>query len=56
MDFLFANIWGHQSYLKAYYSEYAMNIMCKYEKKIKVRFSFIRVFRKYLFCIQLYGK
>ena len=31
-----------------------MNILCKYEKKIKVRFLFICVFRKYKFCVQLY--
>ena len=36
MDFLFAKSRGPQSYL--YYSEYLMNILCKYENKIKVRF------------------
>ena len=31
-----------------------MNILCKYEKKIRVRFfSFICIFRKYMFCVQL---
>ena len=33
-----------------------MNILCKYEKKIKVRFLFTFVFRKYMFFVQLYGK
>ena len=33
-----------------------MNILCEYEEKIKVRFLFICVFRKYMFCVQLYGK
>ena len=33
-----------------------MNILYKYEKKNKVRFLFISVFRKYMFCVQLYGK
>ena len=32
-----------------------MNILCKYEKKIKVRILFICIFRKYMFCVQLYN-
>ena len=33
-----------------------MNILCKYEEKIKMHFLFINDFRKYMFCVQLYGK
>ena len=41
-----------------YYFEYSMNIVCKYKKKKKkkVHFLFINIFRKYLFCVQLYRK
>ena len=54
-DFLFAKSGGPEiTYV--YYSEYSMNILCKYEKKISARCLFICVFRKYMFCVQLYGK
>ena len=34
-----------------------MNILCKYEKKLRcIFFLFIHTFRKYMFCVQLYGK
>ena len=39
-----------------YSSEYSMNILCKYQEKIKVHFVFICIFIKYIFCMQLYGK
>ena len=32
------------------YSEYSVNSMCKYKRKIKVHFLFICMFRKYMFC------
>ena len=33
-----------------------MNILCEYQKKIKMYFLFIFLFRKYMFCVQLYGE
>ena len=33
-----------------------MNILCKYQKIIKVRFVFTCAFRKYMLRVQLYGK
>ena len=32
-----------------------MNILYKYEKKMKDCFIFICMFRKYMFCVQLHG-
>ena len=33
-----------------------MNFLCKYEKKIKVHFLFICIYKTCMFCVQLYGK
>ena len=54
MDFLFAKISGHPKVLSLYYSDYTVNLLCKYQRKSKVCFFiYLHFYKIPVLCVNL---